>query len=296
MLFIVSVLIGVGAFLWYWNARRKFREEKNQVFQVASNVAGVVFLIFSVLALSRTVAIIPPGHVGVVVLFGSTSETTLKSGINTINPFADVIEFSVRTEELKEVMDVPSKEGLTVRLEVSVLYHLDPDMADDVYRQIGPTYVETILEPNFRSVTRGVTAGYDARALYTSEREQLAQSIMKDLENIVGPRGIEVESTPLRTVILPTGLTASIEEKLRAEQESQRMQFVLTKERQEADRKRIEAQGISDFQNIVARGISENLLRWKGIEATEKLAQSQNTKVIVIGAGKDGLPLILDTK
>ena len=296
MLFIVSVLIGVGAFLWYWNARQKFREEKNQVFQVASNVAGVVFLIFSVLALSRTVAIIPPGHVGVVVLFGSTSETTLKSGINTINPFADVIEFSVRTEELKEVMDVPSKEGLTVRLEVSVLYHLDPDMADDVYRQIGPTYVETILEPNFRSVTRGVTAGYDARALYTSEREQLAQSIMKDLENIVGPRGIEVESTPLRTVILPTGLTASIEEKLRAEQESQRMQFVLTKERQEADRKRIEAQGISDFQNIVARGISENLLRWKGIEATEKLAQSQNTKVIVIGAGKDGLPLILDTK
>ncbi|HQH41416.1 MAG TPA: hypothetical protein PK825_06715, partial [Bacteroidales bacterium] len=108
--------------------------------------------------------------------------------------------------------------------------------------------------------------------------------------------GIVIEASPLRRIALPEGLRAAIEEKLRAEQESQRMQFVLAKERQEADRKRIEAQGISDFQNIVSKGISEQLLRWKGIEATEKLANSTNTKVIVIGAGKDGLPLILDTK
>ena len=124
----------------------------------------------------------------------------------------------------------------------------------------------------------------------------LAQTILKDLEAIIGPRGVEVEYTPLRRVGLPPGLTQAIEEKLRAEQESQRMQFVLTKEKQEADRKRIEAQGISDFQNIVAKGISEQLLRWKGIEATQKLAESSNSKVVVIGAGKDGLPIILDTK
>lgn len=296
MLFVISVLIAVVAFVVYVNARRKVRDERNATFQVASNMAGVLFLIFALVALSRAFVIIPPGHVGVQVLFGSVSETTLKEGINFINPFVDIREFSVRTQELKEVMDVPSKEGLTVQLEVSVLYHLEPDKADDVFRQIGPNYVQTILEPNFRSVTRGVTAGYDARALYTSEREMLALGIQKELEKIVGPRGIEIETTPLRRVGLPPGLTAAIEEKLRSEQESQRMQFVLAKERQEADRKRIEAQGISDFQNIVARGISENLLRWKGIEATEKLAQSQNTKVIVIGAGKDGLPLILDTK
>ncbi|HUM01054.1 MAG TPA: SPFH domain-containing protein [Thermoanaerobaculia bacterium] len=127
-----------------------------------------------------------------------------------------------------------------------------------------------VLVPQFRSVARGVTASYDARALYTSERELLALTILKELQAIVEPRGITVESTPLRKVGLPSGLTASIEEKLRAEQESQRMQFVLLKEKQEAERKRI--------------------------EATEKIAASPNTKVVIIGAGKDGLPLILDTK
>ncbi len=113
---------------------------------------------------------------------------------------------------------------------------------------------------------------------------------------MTAPRGVIVENAPLRKVTLPAGLSASIEQKLQAEQESQRMQFVLTKEKQEADRKRIEAQGISDFQKIVQQGISEQLLRWKGIEATERIATSANTKVIIVGAGKDGLPIILDTK
>jgi len=193
-------------------------------------------------------------------------------------------------------MDVPSKEGLTVQLEVSAIYHLDPDRAPEIYKTVGPNYVEVILEPQFRSVARGVTAGFEAKALYTSEREMLAEIILKDIQRQVGTRGVTVEATPLRRVGLPPGLTQAIEEKLRAEQESQRMQFVLLKEKQEAERKRIEAQGIADFQEIVTKGISEPLLRWKGIEATEKIAQSPNAKVIVIGAGKDGLPLILDTK
>lgn len=119
---------------------------------------------------------------------------------------------------------------------------------------------------------------------------------MKEIEAATESLGIIVESAPLRTVGLLAGLSQSIESKFQAEQESQRMQFVLIKEKQEADRKRIEAKGISDFQNIVAKGISEQLLRWKGIEATEKLAGSTNAKVVIIGAGKDGLPLILDTK
>jgi regulator of protease activity HflC (stomatin/prohibitin superfamily) len=119
--------------------------------------------------------------------------------------------------------------------------------------------------------------------------------ILDELEKTIAVRGITVESAPLRRVGLPAGLSASIEQKLQAEQESQRMQFVLTKEKQEADRKRIEAQGISDFQKIVNQGLNSQLLTWKGIEATEKLANSPNTKVIIVG-GKDGLPLILDTK
>ena len=130
----------------------------------------------------------------------------------------------------------------------------------------------------------------------STEREQLGTAILAELSKVVAQRGIVIQSTPLRNVGLPPQLTDAIEQKQRADQESQRMEFILTKEQQEADRKRIEAKGIADFQKIVAAGISEQLLRWKGIEATEKLANSPNTKVIIIGAGKDGLPIILDSR
>jgi len=294
MLFIVGVLIALVA-LVAWARLGKVAHAGEVAGAGRAGAAGVAVL-GVLLALGQMFTVIPAGHVGIVDFFGSVSPDTLKAGINTRNPLAMIHKFSIKTEEIKETMDVPSKEGLTVQLEISGLFHLDPDRAAEVYKTIGPNYIEVILEPQFRSVARGVTAGYEAKALYTSEREMLAETILKDLQKLVGPRGIMVEATPLRRVGLPAGLTQAIEEKLRAEQESQRMQFVLLKEKQEAERKRIEAQGISDFQNIVTKGISEPLLRWKGIEATEKLAASQNAKVVIIGAGKDGLPLILDTK
>lgn len=296
MLFLFLIIIAIIAGLLYRSSRRKFIVERNIMYRTSTTASGIVALVALFLAFMQCFTVVPAGHVGVVDFFGMVSDNTLKAGINFVNPLARVIKFSVKTQEIKEVMDVPSKEGLTVQLEVSALFHLNPDKAATVYKTIGENYVQIILEPNFRSVVRGITAGYDARALYTSEREVLAQTIVRELEKIVEPRGITVETTPLRRVGLPAGLSASIEEKLRAEQESQRMQFILQKERQEADRKRIEAQGIADFQRIVAQGISEQLLRWKGIEATEKLANSQNAKVVIIGSGKDGLPIILDTK
>lgn len=257
------------------------------------SAAGLVLLLLAVALLGRSIRVIPAGSVGVVNLFGRVSAQTLKSGIQFVNPFARVVTMSIKTQELKEVMDVPSKEGLTMNVECSVLFHLDPEQAADVYRTIGQEYVAVILEPQFRSVTRGVTAGFEAKALYTSEREHLAQVITADLQKLLGPRGVLIESTPLRRLTLPQRITAAIEEKLSADQESQRMEFVLLKEKQEAERKRIEASGVADFQRIVAQGISPELLRWKGIEATTKIAESSNSKVIVIGAGKDGLPLIL---
>ena len=180
-----------------------------------------------------------------------------------------------------------------MQLEVSALFHLDPEKAADVYRTVGTEYAEILLQPQFRSVTRGVTAQYEARALYTSEREKLAEAVATELRRLVEPRGITVEATPLRKLTLPARLASAIEEKLGAEQESQRMQFVLAKERQEADRRRIEAQGIADFQKIVTTGINDQLLRWKGIEATLKIAESQNAKVVIVGSAKDGLPIIL---
>ncbi|MDH3253285.1 MAG: prohibitin family protein [Ignavibacteria bacterium] len=248
-------------------------------------------------ALLQCFTIIPAGHVGVVNFFGVVSERTLPNGINFVNPLATVIKFSIQTKEHKETMQVLSREGLSIGLEISVLYRLNPDSAARVYQTIlGGDYENIVLIPQFRSISRSVTASMQASALYSTERERLGGAIQEELAKVVSPRGVTVETTPLRNVALPSQLTEAIEQKQRADQESQRMEFILTKERQEADRKRIEAKGIADFQAIVAAGISEQLLRWKGIEATEKLASSPNTKVIIVGAGKDGLPIILDTK
>lgn len=289
MLFLILVLLFVFSLVIFIKTRKLINNPFSRF-----SLIGVI--IFGLLAFAQCFTVIPAGHVGVVDFFGVVSDNTLKSGINLVNPLARVIKFSVKTQEIKEDMDVPSKEGLTVGLEISVLFHLNPDKASLVYKTIGENYAQIILIPNFRSVCRGVTASYEAKALYTSEREQLAQIIKDELQKNVGPRGITIESTPLRKVVLPEGLSKAIEAKLQAEQESQRMQFILQKEEQEAQRKRIEAKGIADFQDIVTRGISEPLLRWKGIEATEKLASSPNSKIVIIGAGKDGLPIILDTK
>jgi prohibitin 1 len=297
MLFIFSIAVIIGAIVIWINARKKVREEKNPMFKNTASAAGITAIVFILIALVQCFTQIPAGHVGVVDFFGVVSGRALPSGIQPVNPLARVIKFSTQTKEHKELMQVLSREGLTIGLEISALYRLNPDSAAQVYLGIlGGDYEEIILVPNFRSISRAVTASFQASALYSTERERLGVSIQDELAKTVAPRGVIIESTPLRNVTLPPQLTEAIEQKQKADQESQRMQFILAKEKQEADRKRIEAQGISDFQNIVARGISEQLLRWKGIEATEKIAQSPNTKVIVIGAGKDGLPLILDTK
>lgn len=296
MIFLFFFIIAILAFTLWRSARKKVVEQHNMMYKSGMLISGVIASGSFFLALAQCFTVIPAGHVGVVDFFGTVQESTLKAGINFVNPLARVVKMSVQTQEIKETMDTPSKEGLTTQIEVSVLFHLNPEKAADIYKSVGETYVPIVLEPQFRSVSRGVTALYEAKALYTSERGLLENLIYEDLNKLVEGRGVVIESTPMRRVGLPAGLSASIEEKLRMEQESQRMQFVLQKERQEADRKRIEAQGIADFQKIVTAGISDNLLRWKGIEATLKIAESNNTKVVIVGSGKDGLPVILDTK
>ncbi len=286
MLFIISILFAVVLIYLTVNLKKGGRAKE----AILTTIGVVVFLALAVL---QTFTVVPAGTVGVVDFLGMVSDNTLKSGVNIVNPMAKVIKFSVKTQEMKETMHVPSKEGLSVNLEISLLFKLTPDKANEIYKTVGPNYAEIILVPQFRSVVRGVTARYEAKALYTASREKLAHEIMFELDSLVNPRGITIETAALRQIELPSRLTASIEEKLQAEQESQRMAFVLKKEEQEAERKRIEAKGIADFQTIVSEGINEQLLKWKGIEATEKLANSPNAKIIVIGSGKDGLPIIL---
>jgi prohibitin 1 len=254
-------------------------------------VAAAAFLI--VILLFASVARVDSGSVGVLTLFGRVQSKVLTEGIHLINPLKSNNQMSIRTQEIKESASVPSAEGLVMNLDTSLIYHVDPDKASEVYQKIGPGYETVLIEPNLRAAIREATASHSANALYTGEREMVAKQIHDQLIGILAPRGFIVEAILLRDIQLPTTLKTSIEAKQQAEQEALAMNFRLQKETQEAQRKRIEAQGIRDFQQIVAQGISPQLLEWKGIEATENLAKSANSKVVVIGNSKNGLPLIL---
>jgi prohibitin 1 len=225
-------------------------------------------------------------------VFGKVTGRVIPEGMHLVNPVARVNVLDIKTQEHKERASVPSKEGLIMGLDASVLYHLQPDRAAEVYQKIGPNYAEVLLIPNFRSAIRGVTAANNAATLYSDARESIARQILSDLKQALQQRGVVVENVLLRDLQLPDTLKHAIEAKQQAQQEAQRMEFVLQKERQEAERKRVEAQGIKDFQNIVTEGISDKLLEWKGIEATMELSRSPNSKIVVVGNTRTGLPLI----
>jgi prohibitin 1 len=252
---------------------------------------GVVILI-AILA-GNPFKVVPAGHVGVKNFFGNVSPDVLAPGFHLVFPFTHVVPLSIQTQELKETTEVPSQEGLTMDLEASLLWRLDPKKAAEIYKTVGTEYPRVVVEPQIRSSLREITASYEAKALYSAQREKIANEIFQLFNKISRDRGIIADAVLLRKIGLPPVVANAIQEKLKREQEAEQMKFVLQKESQEAERKRIEAQGISDFQKIVASGISAQLLEWKGIEATEKLAMSQNTKVVVIGNAKSGLPIIL---
>ena len=256
----------------------------------------LALLVLAVIFVYASVAYVPAGHVGVLTLFGRVTGDVLAEGTHFVNPFKGNNTMSIRTQELKETASVPSDEGLVMTLDTSLLFRLNPEKAADVFQKIGPNFVEVVVEPTLRSSIRSVTASNSASALYTGGRERVADQIYKELASQLASRGIEVQNILLRDIQLPQMLKSSIEAKQQAEQDALRMAFVLQKEKQEADRKRIEAQGIRDFQQTVSQGISQQLLEWKGIEATERLATSTNSKVVLIGNTKNGLPLILEPK
>jgi prohibitin 1 len=256
-------------------------------------ILGGIILLF---VLFNSVVRIDTGHVGVVTFFSKVTGVVLPEGLHVINPLNAVHEMSVQTETRKETADVPSNEGLILRLDTTLQYRLDRDKASEVFQKIGMDFDAKVIEPNLRSAVREVTSSHNANALYTGAREEVAQKIQEALEHNLAPQGIIVERVLLRDVQLPAMLKSSIEAKQQAEQDALRMSFILQKEKQEAERKRIEGQGIADFQKIVAQGISPQLLEWKGIEATEKLAASTNTKIVMIGNSKSGLPIIFEPK
>jgi len=261
-----------------------------------SRFLRILGAILVLILLSASTTSIPTGNVGVLTLFGRVTGDVLGEGIHLINPLKAVKKLSVQTQSVKESANVPSNEGLILALDTSLLFRLDRSKAAQVFQTVGENYAEKIVEPTLRAAIRASTSSHTANALYTNARELVQQQIQDELTTQLALRGVIVEAVLLRDVQLPAMLKGSIEAKQQAEQDALRMSFILQKEKQEAERKRIEAQGIADFQKIVAQGISPQLLEWKGIEATEKLALSSNTKVVVIGNPKNGLPLVLEPK
>lgn len=267
--------------------------EKRVIVAVSVSASAVIVMLFLVAVFSVSV---PAGHVGVMVRFGSVEDQHLEPGLHFIGFFTTVELMNVQTRIVAMEEDVPSKEGLSVHLEAAALFHLDRDSAVAIYKQIGVNYLDVVVVPQFRSILRSITSGHDAKDLYTAAaRSTMTQDLKDELTKSVQPYGIVIESTPLKKITLPQTIQNAIQAKLQAEQETQRMEFVLTKEAKEAERKKIEAQGIQEFQDIVRKGIDEHLLRWKGIEATERIAESHNSKLVMIGSGTaGGLPVILN--
>ncbi len=259
--------------------------------------ALLVLIATVVLFYSFMVTTIPAGYVGIQVMFGKVESTYLDPGIHVVNPFVSIIKMDTRTQRADEEGIIPSKEMLSMTLKTSINYHVDPANAAEIYKTLGSDYFGTFVDPHMRSILREVTSEYSAEQFFSNTRNEIQQKIQASLTKVLEPRGIVVESVMLKEISPPDVVKNAIEQKQAQQQEAEAMQFKLQKEKLEAERKMIEAEGIQKFQEIVKKGIDKNLLDWKGIEATETIAKSPNTKIVIIG-NKDsgGLPLILPSK
>lgn len=258
-------------------------------------IPAISISVFIAIFVLCSMSAIPTGYLGIPVLFGKVHEVYLDPGLHFINPFYEVIKLDLRTQKSDEEGVIPSKEMLNMTLKTSVNYHLEKSKAGEIYNTLGIDYFDKFIEPHIRSSIREVTSEYRAEQFFSSDRNEIQRKIEESITRNLTPRGIIIESVMLKEISPPETVRIAIESKQTQQQEAEAMKFKLQKERLEAQRKSIEAQGIQKFQEIVKQGIDENLLSWKGIEATEQLAKSNNSKIIIIG-NKQGLPLVLSTK
>jgi prohibitin 1 len=254
-----------------------------------------------VLALLSTLVIgcgtnIPSGHHGVKYMRfrgGTVMGRVYGEGFKWHMPWNDFFVYKTQTDERREDLHILSADGASIEMEASIWFRPIVNKLDSLQISVGPNYFAVVVGPALRGEARSIVGRYKPDEIYSTKREIISSEILEAVSGVLKEKFIDVENVIIRNVVLPPKITEAINEKLAADQEQQRMQFVLLKEEQEANRKKIEAQGIADFQRIITRGLTDNLLRWKGIEATIKLAESPNSKVVVIGSSKTGLPLIL---
>jgi regulator of protease activity HflC (stomatin/prohibitin superfamily) len=282
----------------------------NKTNNPASQYSGIIklvgVLVIIVGALLSSIVQINPGEIGVQKLFGKVNNNILESGLNVINPLVEVVVFDIRTQNytMSAVQDEGSKsgddairvlsaDGLEVVIDLTVLYKVVPTEAPRILQEIGTDYINTIVRPICRTKIRDNAVYYDAVALYSTKRDEFQGRIFASIEKDFKSRGLLLEQLLVRNITLPASVKTTIESKINAEQDAQKMTFVLQKEKQEAERKRVEAQGIADYQKILSSGLSDKLLQYEMIKA---IATSPNAKLIIMNGGKNSTPVILDAK
>lgn len=269
-------------------------------------LTGLVLVVLGVL--TAGIRQIDAGQVGVISLFGNVSDRALNSGLNFVNPLANVTEFDTKTQNYTmsattdegqktgdDAIRVLTADGLEVVIDLTVLYRVIPADAPRIYQEIGADYLDKIVRPITRTRIRDNAVYYDAVALYSTRRDEFQSRIYKSIELDFRKRGLLLEQLLIRNIDLPASVKKTIESKINAEQDAQKMQFVLAKERQEAERKRVEAQGIADYQRILSTGLSDRQLQYEQIKAQRELAASPNAKIVIMGS-RGSLPLILNEK
>jgi regulator of protease activity HflC (stomatin/prohibitin superfamily) len=292
------ILLGVATFVFNAN-------NINSKFSVPLKVVAVVLIGIGVL--NACLKQIDAGQIGVKSMFGKIEDDILLSGLNFINPLVDVKTIDTKTQNYTmsgihdegqkagdDAIRVLTADGLEVTIDLTVLYRVVPSEAPRLLKETGLDYNDKIVRPLTRTKIRDNAVYYDAVALYSSKRDTFQLRIFNSIEKDFKSRGLILEQLLVRNITLPASVKASIESKINAEQDAQKMQFVLQKEKQEAERKRVEAQGIADYQRIISTGLSDKQLQYESIKANLELAKSANAKIIVLGKGNN--PMIIDGK
>ncbi len=275
-------------------------------FKNAGRLIGFIFILLGII--SACVVQVNPGEIGVKILFGSVQNDVLKSGLHFVNPLLEIRKVDVKTQnytmsgindegtkEGDDAIRVLTSDGLEVTIDLTVLYRVVSSDAPMLLKETGSDFRDKIVRPITRTKIRDNAVYYQAVDLFGSKRDEFQQRIYRSIEEDFKKRGLMLEQLLVRNIALPSSVKASIESKINAEQDAKKMEFVLQKERQEAERKRVEAQGIADYQRIINIGLTDNQLQYEQIKAMKEIALSQNSKIIVMGS-KGSSPIIIDGK
>lgn len=258
------------------------------------NTIGKLSLGFAVACILSSCAIVRPGEVGIKQTLGKIKSDHLVQGAYSFNPFTTTVKkIPTRTVEAFNKLDVPTKEGLTVTSEVALLYHVQPQAAREVYTKYGMNYQEVIVESNFRAVARHICGLYYAKELFAVDRKKIEKEIFDELVAGISDKGFVVDAVLLKGITMPPQIFQAIENKLKAEQESLQMEFVISKQRKEAERMQIEAESIKNYNETLSKSLNEMLIKWSSVQVMKELVKSPNAKVIVTDGRS---PMILNEK